>query len=122
RRDAEVPFALGGCLAAWARGGPESDHDLDLMVKPEDAERALEVLAEAGLRPERPPEDWLLKAFGENGVLVDLIFRPASGPITDAVLARGDDLEGCAVRMRGVALEDVLVPGLRPLTERPVGY
>ena len=121
-RDAEVPFALGGGLAAWARGGPESDHDLDLMVKPEDAERALEVLAEAGLRPERPPEDWLLKAFGENGVLVDLIFRPASGPITDAVLARGDDLEVCAVRMRVMALEDVLVTRLLALNEQHLDY
>src|SRR4051794_31990445 len=34
-RDAGVPYALGGGLAAWVRGGPESDHDLDFMVKPE---------------------------------------------------------------------------------------
>ena len=40
-READVPFLLGGGLAAWARGGPESDHDLDLMVKPGDAEPAV---------------------------------------------------------------------------------
>src|SRR4029079_19226433 len=40
-REAGVPFMLGGGLACWVRGGPESDHDLDLMVKPEDAEQAL---------------------------------------------------------------------------------
>ena len=29
-RGAEVPFLLGGSLASWARGGPETRHDLDL--------------------------------------------------------------------------------------------
>ena len=31
-RDAEIPFALAGGLAVWARGGPESDHDLDFLA------------------------------------------------------------------------------------------
>ena len=34
-READVPFLLGGSLASWARGGPESRHDLDLMIKEE---------------------------------------------------------------------------------------
>src|SRR5919198_3275335 len=51
-RDADVPFALGGGLAAWARGGPETEHDVDVLVKPDDAERALAALVEAGFRPE----------------------------------------------------------------------
>jgi hypothetical protein len=58
-RDAGVPFMLGGGLAVWVRGGPESDHDLDFMLRPEDADEALDVLAGAGMRPERPPEAWL---------------------------------------------------------------
>ena len=41
------------------RGGPESDHDLDFMLKQEDAERALDVLSREGMRPEKPPEGWL---------------------------------------------------------------
>jgi len=61
-REAHVPFLLGGSVAAWARGGPEPDSDLDLMVPPAAAEAALEALAAAGLRPERPPEEWLYKA------------------------------------------------------------
>ena len=28
-RDAGVPYMLGGGLAAWARGGPPTDHDVD---------------------------------------------------------------------------------------------
>ena len=59
-RDAEIKFALAGGLAIWARGGPVTDHDVDILVKPGDAERAQQALTEAGMRPERPPEDWLL--------------------------------------------------------------
>lgn len=77
-RDAGVPFMLGGGLAAWVRGGPESDHDLDLMLKPEDADGALDVLAATGMRPERPPEAWLYKAWDDNGVMIDLIFEPSA--------------------------------------------
>ena len=40
-RDADVPFLLGGGLAGWARGGPPTEHDVDLFLREEDAERAL---------------------------------------------------------------------------------
>ena len=75
-RDAGVQFMLGGSMAAWARGGPEPDNDLDLMVKPEHAEAVLEALAKAGMRVERPPEEWLYKAW-HGEVMIDLIFAPS---------------------------------------------
>src|SRR6476619_7594291 len=78
-RDAEVPFALGGGLAVWARGGAKTEHDVDFFVKPDDAERAQQALVAAGLEPETPPEGWLLKAWDGN-VLVDLIYEPRGGP------------------------------------------
>src|SRR3954453_1653035 len=74
-RDAGIPFLLGGSLASWARGGPETRHDLDLIIKPDDAEQALEALQQAGMRTERPPEEWLLKAY-DGDTLVDLIYCP----------------------------------------------
>ena len=46
-RAGDVPYLLGGSLACWARGGPPPGHDLDFVVKPEDAERALALLPEA---------------------------------------------------------------------------
>jgi hypothetical protein len=121
-RDADVPFMLGGGLAAWARGGPESDHDLDLMVKPEDAERGLEALVTAGMRPERPPEDWLYKAWDDNGVLVDLIFRPVGIPIDDETFGRAEEIEVEAVGMSVMALEDILVTKLLALDEQNLDY
>ncbi len=51
-REAHVPALLGGSLAIWARGGPETKHDLDFMVKPQDADRALQALVDVGMRPE----------------------------------------------------------------------
>ena len=116
-RDAGVPFALGGGLASWVRGGPKTEHDIDFFVKPEDAERALSALAEAGFRPERPVEEWLLKAYDDD-LLVDLIFRPASGPVDDELLGRADELEVAAVKMPVASLDDVMVTKLLALNEQ----
>jgi hypothetical protein len=53
-------------------GGPETDHDVDFLVRPGDADAALDALAGAGLRPERPPEGWLHKTW-DDPCHVDLI-------------------------------------------------
>jgi hypothetical protein len=121
-RDANVPHLLAGGLAIWARGGPERDHDLDFLVKHEDAERALEALVDVGMKPERPPEDWLFKAYDENGVLVDLIFRPSETLVDDAMIARGDELEVVAIRVNVVSPGDVLVSKLLALREHELDY
>jgi predicted nucleotidyltransferase len=112
----EIPFLLGGSMAVWAYGGPEPVKDLDLMLRPQDAERAQAALAEAGFRGESPPEEWLLKAWHED-VLVDLIFAPRGVPITDDVLARGNERSISAIRVRVMALEDVLTSKLLALDE-----
>ena len=46
--EAGVPAMLGGGLAAWARGGPPTDHDVDFYLREDDAQRALEALARRG--------------------------------------------------------------------------
>jgi predicted nucleotidyltransferase len=120
-RGAEVRFVLGGGVAIWARGGPETEHDLDLFLKPEDAERALQVLADAGLRPEKPPEDWLYKAWDDE-VMVDLIFNPTGITVDDEFIERAPDTEVHAVRMRVLRPEDVLVTKLLAMREHEVDY
>jgi hypothetical protein len=114
----EIPFVLAGGLAAWARGGPKSEHDVDFMVKVEDADAALEAMAEAGLRTERPPEGWLYKAWHENGTLIDLIYAPTGGPITDETIERAPVLEVASVRLHVFSLEDVMTTKLLALTEQ----
>jgi len=120
-RDADVPFLLGGSLASWARGGPETRHDLDLMIKPEDAERALQALVDAGMRAEDPPEEWLVKAW-DGDVLVDLIFGPKGLPMTDEVIARGEPMAVLGMEIRVMALEDVLTTKLMALSEHALRY
>ena len=120
-REHEIPFMLGGSLAAWARGGPEPKKDLDLMLKPQDADRALAVLGRAGMRTEHPPEEWLVKAY-DGDVLVDLIFRPSGLEITDEVLARADLLSVMAVATPVMKLEDMLVTMLCALDEHALNY
>ena len=120
-REAGIPFMLGGGLACWVRGGPESDHDLDLMVKPEDAEHALATLAAIGMRSEKPSEGWLYKAFDED-VMVDIIFSPVGVAITDEVLARAEMLEVEAQPMLVMTLDDVLVTKLLALDENSLDY
>jgi hypothetical protein len=120
-REAEIPFALAGGIASWARGGPPREHDIDFFVKPSDADRALSALADAGFRPEKPPEGWLYKAF-DGDVMVDLIFEPASGPVTDEELERAEEMEVQATRMKVLAPTDVLVTKLLALKEHEVDY
>jgi hypothetical protein len=118
---AGVPYLLGGGLGCWARGGPPSSNDIDLMLKREDAERAQEALAEAGMRPETPPEQWLLKAW-DGEILVDLIFEPSGMRIDDEVLARGEELSVMAMRTRVMDLDDILITKLMALDEHSVDY
>lgn len=120
-RDADVQFMLGGSMAAWARGGPEPDNDLDLMVSPDHAEAALEALASAGMEVERPPEEWLYKAW-HGEVLIDLIFCPSGLELTDEAFARAETIPVMAVGMPVMALEDVLVTMLYALDEHALDY
>jgi hypothetical protein len=90
-RNAEIPFALTGGCAGYARGGPASEHDVDLLVRPEDAAEAVRVLVKRGLRAAEPPEDWLLKVY-DGDSLVDLLFRPNERLVTDETLAMAEEM------------------------------
>ena len=120
-RDAEIPFVLGGGLAVWARGGPETEHDVDFFIKAEDADNALQALSGAGFRTEEPPEGWLYKGF-RGDVMVDLIFAPSGIEIDDGFLGRAEVLEVHAVRMPVMRPEDVLVTKLLAMREHEVDY
>lgn len=120
-RDAGIPFVVGGGLASWARGGPESGHDVDFFVKPDDAENAWQALGDAGMRLERPPEGWLLKAY-DGEVLIDVIHRPSGIDVTDELFERADEMEVLSQRMNVLSLEDLMVTKLSYLREHEVDY
>jgi hypothetical protein len=116
-----VPYLLGGGLGCWARGGPPSSNDIDLMVKPADAERAMNALGASGMRTERPPEQWLLKAW-DGEVLIDLIFEPAGMRITDEVIERGEELSVAGMEIPVMSIDDILVTKLLALDEHSADY
>ena len=117
----DIPYLLGGGLGCWARGGPPSSNDIDLMIKPEDAERAQQALAEAGMRPETPPEQWLRKAW-DGDILIDLIFEPSGMRIDDEVIERGEVMSVMAMRIRVMDLDDLLATKLLAVDEHSADY
>jgi hypothetical protein len=114
-RDAGIDHVLVGSLAAWARGGPEACSDVDFLVHREDVDRALEVLAEHGLRTERPPEGWLVKAY-DGEVLIDLIFDP-QGPRPHETFANADVMPVLSQDLLVQAADDFMVTKLLAFEE-----
>jgi hypothetical protein len=86
-----VRFAVGGGCAAYARGGPPSEHDVDVFIKESDVADARTALVEAGMVAVEPPEDWLTKVY-DGDLLVDLIFSPNGRPVDDELLDRAEVL------------------------------
>ncbi|HYI53167.1 MAG TPA: hypothetical protein VEX57_04325 [Microlunatus sp.] len=95
---ADVPFALAGSYALWVYGGPEGDHDVDLVVPEGVVEDAARALATAGFEVERPPEDWLFKAW-HDGVLVDVLHRLVGVPVEPRLVAEAEQHDVLGVRM-----------------------
>lgn len=121
-REAGLPYLLAGSFASWARGGPEPRNDLDFVVRPEDADKAIEALVAAGMEEVENPEEWLGKVRDDNGVMVDVITRPAGLEVTDEVMQRGDDVEVVGMTFRVMALEDVLTTKLFAFKEHFLDY
>src|SRR4051812_50138494 len=84
-KEAEVPFALAGGYAAFARGGPESDHDVDFYLRADDIDAASRALGEAGLRGGQPPADWLGQAHHGGAGVGPLHHPPRPPPPTHLV-------------------------------------
>jgi hypothetical protein len=69
-----IPWAVFGSIAARVHGRPGPTEDIDFLVRPEDANSALEAFARAGFETEETNPRWIFKAI-KNDVLVDLIFK-----------------------------------------------
>ena len=117
-----VAFALGSGYAGWALGGPEPEHDVDFVVAEADTERATRVLAEAGLRVEHPPEDWLFKVFTDDGSMVDVIFRVNGVPVGTELLEEAVEREVLSVRMPVMSATDLLVTKALALSEHSCDF
>lgn len=110
-RAKEIPFAVTGGAAVYARGGAASDHDIDLLVAEEDARAAVQALMDGGMRGAQPPEDWLVKAY-DGDRLIDLIFRPNDRPVTREQLATAENLRIGSVTAPVARATDLVVDKL----------
>jgi hypothetical protein len=119
--DAGIDFMLAGSLASWARGGPDTRHDLDMVVRPADADAALEALEAIGLRGERPPERWLYKAW-DGDTLVDLIFEPAGLDVEDGAFGRAGEVTVFGIPVLALSLEDLLITKLMAMGPKSIDY
>jgi predicted nucleotidyltransferase len=104
-----LPYVAMGGVASAIYGRPRWTHDIDLFMRPDDAEAALEHLDAAGFVTQKTSPDWLYKAVKE-GVLADIIFR-SRGPVylDDEMLARSAYHDFNGIKVRVIAPEDLVV-------------
>ena len=120
-KDTDIPFALAGGYAVWARGGPEPDHDVDFVIAEEDEARAADVFAERGLKVVQPPEDWLFKVWVDDA-MVDVIHRTHGEPMTREVLAEVDPIEVESILMPVLSATVLLVHKLSAMEEHACDF
>src|SRR5207245_5727001 len=75
-------FLVLGGLASSLVGRPRWTHDIDFLVRPDDARDVLEALRGAGFTTEETDPIWIYKAF-KNDVMVDVIFMVMGGIYLD---------------------------------------
>ena len=81
------PFLVLGGLASSLVGRPRWTHDIDLLVRPDDARQVLAALRAGGFETEETDPVWLYKAF-KHDVLVDVIFMAMGGIYLDDEMQR----------------------------------
>jgi hypothetical protein len=113
---AEVPFALGGGYALWVHGAPEPEHDVDLVVAEHDVPAAVDTLAAAGFKIDRPPEDWLFKAWMADS-LVDVLHRLRGIPVTDELIQTAVEVEVLGIRIPVLPVTPIMEAKLHALSE-----
>ena len=117
----DIPFALAGGAAAYARGAGPPTHDIDFVLCEADVEAAAKALAEQGMRIAHPPEGWLVKAY-DGETMIDLIFRIAGEPVGADLLQRAEPREVAAVRIPVLSGTDLVLSWLRSFSEHHADF
>lgn len=105
----EVPYVVIGGLASAALGRPRASADIDILVMPQDARRALAAFADLEFATDEINPYWLFKAV-KQGVLVDLLFKMKGDIYLDAeMLARATMQQVLGTAARVIPAEDLIV-------------
>jgi predicted nucleotidyltransferase len=106
---ARIPYVLTGGLASSVLGRSRATDDVDMLVRADDADRALEALGEAGFETERTNPQWIFKATRDD-IVIDLMFWLKGGITLDAeMLDRAGVGEVAGRRVQVMPPEDLIV-------------
>lgn len=106
---AGIAYVLIGGLASTVWGRPRWTHDIDFLVRPNDARKTLEALELAGFKTNETDSTWLFKAI-KDGVLVDVLFKMMGDIyLDDDMLAHARPAEIYGATLPVVAPEDLIV-------------
>ncbi|MFD3696838.1 nucleotidyltransferase family protein [Streptomyces sp. NPDC058646] len=116
-KEAGVPFALAGSVAAFAHGVPARfRHDTDFCLCRSDSDAAVKALTAGGIVIVDAPEDWLIK--GRDGdEEIDLILDLAGRPVAPELLDRAETRAVDSVRMPVLAPTDLMDSRMSALCE-----
>lgn len=107
--ETQIDYVLIGGLSAFAYGRTRRTHDIDFLVRPEDARSALQAFEKKGFTTEETDQSWLYKGFC-NDVMVDVIFRCAGDILLDEAMlhhARHEQVGRSVAKV--VAPEDLIL-------------
>jgi predicted nucleotidyltransferase len=106
---AGIDYVLIGGVGSASLGRPRWTHDIDMLVRPIDADPVLEALAAANFDTERTNEHWIFKAM-KHRVVVDVIFRTVGDIyLDDAMIERSRRAEFMGVAAQVASPEDQIV-------------
>lgn len=107
--DAGIPNAVGGTYAiSHYTGISRETKDLDVFLKPEDRDRALKVLEDAGFRTEHFYDFWISKAISGEA-FVDIIYNSGNGLcVVDDDWFTGPEIDVLGYRSRLIPAEEQL--------------
>lgn len=104
-----IDYGVFGGIAVWEYGQKRDTKDIDLLLRPPDADRALGALAARGFATERTDPIWLYKATKDD-VNVDMIFEVAGGNVPcETVLARKRRATIEGIPMNVIGPEDLIL-------------
>ena len=108
-RAARVPHVVGGGLAIQHYGRRRSTKDLDLFIRPQDVEVALNALAAAGFTTMDTDAAWLRKAVRDDAHIDLVVSSMGSIMLTGDEIERSLTVELDGVPMRIFRPEDLLL-------------
>jgi hypothetical protein len=109
-REGDLKFLVGGAFALKVYTGVQREvKDFDLMVRPKDLTRALQLAEEKGFRIERSFPHWLAKIHS-GPHFVDLIYRAGNGlcEVDDSWFKSATDAEILGHPMKICPVEELL--------------